>query len=153
MVSNIFYFHPYLVKWSNLTSIFFRWVGSNPTSARFEEFVQADVKILLAKVHVKVTLDVLASGTNKCGPRTDVYEWIELLTAVSRMKYPQLPRLFSVMYRWVITPFITIVGGPPETEGWIFWYNISQVFFLERPLITRTFVHVTFVKGLLRTYT
>ena len=29
MVSNIFYFHPYLRKWSNLTSIFFRWVGNH----------------------------------------------------------------------------------------------------------------------------
>ena len=28
VVSNIFYFHPYLGKISNLTSIFFRWVGS-----------------------------------------------------------------------------------------------------------------------------
>ena len=26
VVSNIFYFHPYLGKWSNLTSIFFKWV-------------------------------------------------------------------------------------------------------------------------------
>ena len=26
--SNMFYFHPYFGKWSNLTSIFFRWVGS-----------------------------------------------------------------------------------------------------------------------------
>ncbi len=26
VVSNIFYFHPYLGRWSNLTSIFFRWV-------------------------------------------------------------------------------------------------------------------------------
>ena len=25
-VSNIFYFHPYLGRWSNLTSIFFKWV-------------------------------------------------------------------------------------------------------------------------------
>ena len=29
VVSNIFHFHPYLVKWSNLTSIFFRWIGSS----------------------------------------------------------------------------------------------------------------------------
>ena len=28
VVSNIFYFHPYLGTWSNLTSIFFKWVGS-----------------------------------------------------------------------------------------------------------------------------
>ena len=28
VVSNILYFHPYLGKWSNMTSIFFRWVGS-----------------------------------------------------------------------------------------------------------------------------
>ena len=28
VVSNMFYFHPYLGKISNLTSIFFRWVGS-----------------------------------------------------------------------------------------------------------------------------
>ena len=28
VVSNIFYFHPYLGKWSNLTSIFFKRVGS-----------------------------------------------------------------------------------------------------------------------------
>ena len=28
VVSNIFYFHPYLGRWSNLTSIFFKWVGS-----------------------------------------------------------------------------------------------------------------------------
>ena len=26
VVSNIFYFHPYMGKWSNLTSIFFKWV-------------------------------------------------------------------------------------------------------------------------------
>ena len=29
--SNIFYFHPYLGKWSNLTSIFFKWVVQPPT--------------------------------------------------------------------------------------------------------------------------
>ena len=29
MVSNIFYFHPYLGKGSLLTSIFFKWVGKN----------------------------------------------------------------------------------------------------------------------------
>ena len=28
--SNIFCLYPYLGKWSNLTSIFFRWVGGNP---------------------------------------------------------------------------------------------------------------------------
>ena len=28
VVSNIFYFHTYLGRWSNLTSIFFKWVGS-----------------------------------------------------------------------------------------------------------------------------
>ena len=28
VVSNIFYFHPYLGMISNLTSIFFKWVGS-----------------------------------------------------------------------------------------------------------------------------
>ncbi len=34
--SNIFYFHPYLMKWSNLMSIFFRWVGST-TNLKFVE--------------------------------------------------------------------------------------------------------------------
>ena len=34
VVSNIFYFHPYLGKWSNLTSIFFRWVVQPPTGYR-----------------------------------------------------------------------------------------------------------------------
>ena len=28
VISNIFDFHHYLGKWSNLTSIFFKWVGS-----------------------------------------------------------------------------------------------------------------------------
>ena len=32
VVSNILYFHLYLGKWSNLTSIFFRWVGSTTNS-------------------------------------------------------------------------------------------------------------------------
>ena len=32
VVLNIFNFHPYLGKWSNLTSIFFRWVVQPPTS-------------------------------------------------------------------------------------------------------------------------
>ncbi len=32
VVSNFFYFHPYLGKWSNLTIIFFRWVAQPPTS-------------------------------------------------------------------------------------------------------------------------
>ena len=32
VVSNIWYFHLYLGKWSNLTSIFFRWVGSTTNS-------------------------------------------------------------------------------------------------------------------------
>ncbi len=36
MVSNIFYFYPYLGKWSNLTSIFFRWVVQPPTSSSFK---------------------------------------------------------------------------------------------------------------------
>ena len=32
VVWNSVYFHPYLGKWSNLTSIFFRWVAQPPTS-------------------------------------------------------------------------------------------------------------------------
>ena len=34
VVSNIFDFHPYLGKWSNLTSIFFRWVGSTTNQTK-----------------------------------------------------------------------------------------------------------------------
>ena len=32
VVSNMFIFHPYLLKWSNLTRMFFRWVVQPPTS-------------------------------------------------------------------------------------------------------------------------
>ena len=35
VVSNIFYFHPYLGKISNLTNIFFRWVGSTTNQLVF----------------------------------------------------------------------------------------------------------------------
>ena len=37
MVSKIFYFHPYLGKISNLTCIFFRWVGSTTNQVSLEE--------------------------------------------------------------------------------------------------------------------
>ena len=39
VVSNIFYFHPYLGKISNLTSIFFRWVVQPPTRFAFEHLM------------------------------------------------------------------------------------------------------------------
>ena len=90
------------------------------------------MKILLAKVHVKVTLDVLASGTNKCGPRTDRHKWIEVMTAVSRMIYPQLPHLLSVMYIWVITPFMTGRGPHLKLKDGFFG-QYQPRFLFERP--------------------
>ena len=42
MVSNICYFHPYLGNWSNLTSIFFKWVAQPPTSFFQVFFSQTD---------------------------------------------------------------------------------------------------------------
>ena len=47
VVSNIFYFHPYLGKWSILTSIFFKWVVQPPTS------------LALTKIMVKTTCTIL----------------------------------------------------------------------------------------------
>ena len=50
MVSNIFYFHPYLGKMSNLTSIFFRWVGST-TNQKSIYFPLLFRFLLLTRVH------------------------------------------------------------------------------------------------------
>ena len=48
VVANIFYFHPYLGKWSNLTSIFFRWVGSTTNYIAIGQ-VQDDLCMVIPK--------------------------------------------------------------------------------------------------------
>ena len=42
VVSNIFLFHPYLGRWSNLTSIFFRWVETTNQKNWGEAFCQEE---------------------------------------------------------------------------------------------------------------
>ena len=53
VVSNIFNFHPYLGKWSNLTSIFFRWVGSTPQLE--DEFESSPQNVEIFKPNVSQT--------------------------------------------------------------------------------------------------
>ena len=152
MVSNIFYFHPYLVKWSNLTSIFFRWVGSTTNKCPLWRICPGGCEDSLSQGPCESELRCISFWDPQMWAPNRSLEVDRIMTTVSRMKYPQLPHLLSVMYMGYNSIY-NDRKGPTWNWRMDFLVSISQGFYLRALLITRTFVHVTFVKGLLRTYT
>ena len=52
--SNIFYFHPYLGRWSNLTSIFFKWVETTnqQKQRRRKQVIKTDIETIWILQHL-----------------------------------------------------------------------------------------------------
>ena len=71
VVSNIFYFHPYLGKWSNLTTIF--QVGCNHQLATVSFNLQPGSKKILEDWHLSTTTETTRSASNSSGgPKNSV---------------------------------------------------------------------------------
>ena len=121
MVSSIFYFYPYLGRWSNLTIIFLRWVGQPPDNLFW---VSKDIWkqspdiyqgcLAEPRVYIDVTL--------RCGADGDG----------SQNSAPSRFLIFWSKKNWVVGR-VDFFGKMHQPPGWVGWlvkhsYKIGAAF-------------------------
>ena len=128
VVSNIFYVHPYLGKWSNLTSIFFRWVET--TNQLEDEFSLVKRPIFRGYIRCR---EKWQTGSNEviyfpqCGQKRKQWEFFEnMVLMVQRTSQTQLIWRISPLFSskdWLM--HISIHCTPSNKSGGISIFKLS----------------------------